>query len=156
MSANYINLYMLFNAKVSQNGISDLECEYTAKSNALNLCLNNIIGILLVSNTVELPNREAYYIKNSIKYIVPIYDTNEAIQDEWLHFLWHEPFNECFSIAKSRKVCLCAVKECEVNKAFFKAIEVAFPQKMAILDATSIQTENLFLRNCWTIAKACI
>lgn len=149
-----MNLYMLYNAEINQNQILNLECKYGAKRNVFDLCLGAITGVLVVSNTIELPARKSSYTQDSIKYIAPKYSAGSGIHDEWLHFLLYDPLDKQFVKAPSKRVCLCAIKECELTDDLLQILKTVFLSKMVILDAVSPQTERIFLANGWVIAKA--
>lgn len=149
-----MNLYMLCNAKIEQNHITHLEWEYKASSSALNLCIGSTTGILVVSDTIKIPQEKSSCTKDEIKYIVPRYIGYVEYYDDWLHFLLQEPLNKRFLEQFSNNVCLCTIAESELSCAAIKFLETVFHAKMVILEAVSTQIENYFRANNWEIAKA--
>lgn len=150
-----MNIYMLYNVTKELGKYASVSVDYTAPGNTLNLHTNTITGILLVSNSIDLPPIKEQYICPPNSYIVPQYVQKTDIDTEYLDLLNESPISEWLSCKYAHICCLCLITEEALSDMDVKGLESSFPEKIVVLDCVESATKDLFEKYGWNVVNSC-
>ena len=151
-----MDIYMLYNVAKTHGKYKSVSVGYTAHGNMLNLYTNAVTGVLLISNSIEIPTIKETCSDNQNRYIVPQYTQETNMDIDWLHLLNSKPISEWLLNGSAATICLCLITEDELSILDIKKLEESFSKRIVILDCVEKEIMYLFEKAGWNTLPPCI